>query len=146
MWVLLQVLHVAGQVGEQHLHFLAALGLQEEALVVAADGNQRSLSRLGWSISDLVSILPLLLHEDGCIGSPRPLFHPTFTRPDPLCLWPRFLSQESFLQSGTKPQSCPTPAASSRQEEDGLALGGAEELKVGATGAESSLIVAFSQA
>lgn len=31
----LQVLHVAGQVGEQSLHLSAPLGLQEEALVVA---------------------------------------------------------------------------------------------------------------
>lgn len=31
----LQVLHVAGQVGEQHPHLPAPQGLQEEALVVA---------------------------------------------------------------------------------------------------------------
>ena len=31
----LQVMHVAGQVGEQRLHFPAPQGLQEEALVVA---------------------------------------------------------------------------------------------------------------
>lgn len=45
----LQVLHVAGQVGEQCLHLPAALGLQEEALVVARGWRERSLVRRGWS-------------------------------------------------------------------------------------------------
>lgn len=35
MRVPLQVLHVAGQVGEQGPHLPASLGLQEEALVMA---------------------------------------------------------------------------------------------------------------
>lgn len=48
VWVPPQVLHVAGQVGEQHLHLLLPLGLQEEALVVAASEKEQLLSRLDW--------------------------------------------------------------------------------------------------
>lgn len=36
----LQVLHVAGQVGEQGPHLPASLGLQEEALVMAGGGGE----------------------------------------------------------------------------------------------------------
>lgn len=59
---------------------------------------------------------------------------------------PDHLCPRATRQSGTEPQSHPTPSASSRQEEAGLALGGAEELKVGVTRAKSSLVVLFSQA
>lgn len=62
-----QVLHVAGQVGEQHLHLLLPLGLQEEALVVAASEKEQLLSRLDWSSSDPISFLPLVGHKNGCV-------------------------------------------------------------------------------
>lgn len=45
----LQMLHVAGQVGEQRPHLPTPLGLQEEALVVAEGRRKRSLVRQGWS-------------------------------------------------------------------------------------------------
>lgn len=41
MWVPLQVLHVAGQVGEQHPHLPAPLGLEKEALVMAAGWQEK---------------------------------------------------------------------------------------------------------
>lgn len=46
----LQVLQVAGQVGEQHPHLPAPLGLQEEALVMAGAGAGRGHSRPGWRV------------------------------------------------------------------------------------------------
>lgn len=133
-----QVLHVAGQVCEQHLNLLMPLGLQEEALVVAASEKERLLSRLDWSISDPISFLLLVWHENGCVRPPSlASFH--FHLALILCPWPS-------RQLGTEPPIRPTPAASSRQEEAGFALGGAEKLKVGATGAQSSLVVLFRQA
>lgn len=65
-----QVLHVAGQVCEQHLNLLMPLGLQEEALIVAASEKERLLSRLDWSSSDPISFLPLVWHENGCVKPP----------------------------------------------------------------------------
>lgn len=44
----LQMLHVAGQVGEQRPHLPTPLGLQEEALVVAGGWRERSPVRRGW--------------------------------------------------------------------------------------------------
>lgn len=77
--MLLQVLHVAGQVGEQHLHFLAPLGLHKEALVVATDEN-REVTVQVWLEWFPPSLSLLLLHRMDVSGYP-PLFHPTF-------LWP----------------------------------------------------------
>lgn len=81
MWVLLQVPHVAGQVGEQHLHFLASLGLHKEALVVAAGGN-REVTVQAWLEWLRPSLLLLLLHRIDVSGHP-PLLHPTFLWPWP---------------------------------------------------------------
>lgn len=134
-----QVLHVAGQVGEQHLNLVAPLGLQEEALVVAAGEKEQSLSRLGWSSSDPVSFLPLLLHEHGCVWPPSLAsshLHPPRSSL-PMAIPP------AWNRAPTPPR--PALAASSRQKEAGFALGGADKLKVGATGAQGSLIVFFSQ-
>lgn len=65
-----------------------------------------------------------------------PSLHPTFIRP-------RSSLPMAIPPAPTPPR--PALAASSRQKEAGFALGGADKLKVGATGAQGSLIVFFSQ-
>lgn len=110
-----QVLHVAGQVGEQHLNLVAPLGLQEEALVVAAGEKEQSLSRLGWSSSDPVSFLPLLLHGAWMCLATLPRFIPPSSGPAPLCPWP-------FRHPGTEPPPRPAPPWLQAHDRKKLAL------------------------
>lgn len=131
MWVSLQVMHVAGQVGEQRLHLPAPQGLQEEALVVAEGREGEVTVQAGQEPpphrpSGLLSP-PLSTQLNLAILSLLKRTSPPTHRQTPL------------------PPPFPTPATSSREKEAGFALGGAEELQVGATGTQRGLVVLLGQ-